>query len=192
MFLADNILKATTEIQIFLTVVTALLIKSEQLPKELVDIYDWVLFVLFILFVPVTFLITITFKLYKMRQALTETHTMHMKHPKAWRAYNKYTLAVSNDQDNSDLLDWASQMQTQHRREREIKEFDARIEGLAHMSNHDHEVPDDSDEELRGSDAVTDIGGGPTPPTTPKKLAAQAPIRADANSIDDDHDDSGE
>ena len=140
--------------QIFLTIVVALLIKSDQLTKELEVMYDWALFSLFMLFVPVTFLITITFKFYKIKTTLEDTHTKHMKHPNEWYLYNKYRMAVSNDQDNRDLMRWALHVHEAHAREKEIQEHDML---LNHGTTVLHKYVDEADEEF---DRIDKDGSG--------------------------------
>ena len=178
---ADNILKAITEVHIFLTLITALLIKSDQLDEAQIKLYDWALFVLFVLFVPVTFVTTVAWKLTKMRRALTETHSRYMKHPKPWRQYNKYTLAVSNDQENHDLLEWTKQMHTQHRREREIKAWDTKIEGPLTLAYLEHDL--DDEDELDGEAPLTPRNATITPTKAAAPRAFSAAKSTDA--IDD-------
>eukprot|EP01052_Picozoa_sp_SAG31_P008867 SAG31_NODE_455_length_15433_cov_4.248728_2_plen_481_part_00 len=124
---ADNILKTTTEMQIFFTVLVALLTKNELMSPDTKEAYDWVLFFLFLLLVPFTFFVTVTWKIINMHFALSERHFDLMKHPDAWRAYRKNKMALCSDIDNKNLLDWTEKMHEQYSQSQKIRQLDTRL-----------------------------------------------------------------
>eukprot|EP01052_Picozoa_sp_SAG31_P014689 SAG31_NODE_921_length_10984_cov_2.779329_8_plen_517_part_00 len=142
---ADNVLKATTEIQIFLTVLVALASKHEMVDGRALETYDWALFASFMLLVPITFAVTVLRKLQDMHRVLTERSSDKMKHPAAWRAYKKYKAAISGDEDNAFLLSWTELVLQEHVEKNKIEKLDT-------MLNHRHHevkfyMPDDTTDE---------------------------------------------
>ena len=134
-FGGDNALKAATELHLLLVAVVAVLIKSEQLSKELEEIYDWVLFMLFVLMVFMSFWATVCLKLWKIRRMRNERHTSHMKHTEAWRAYNRYKLALDSASDATYLLEWIENICLEHRLQQRLNTFNDTVEGRNRKSS---------------------------------------------------------
>ena len=104
---ADNVLRALTELHVFIVITTALVLKNDLVMEVVtVDAYDWVLFISFICCVPGAFILAVIYKTGEMAAAVTKSTSGVGSLPPAElrrRSFQLHVVGLGSDQDKERL-----------------------------------------------------------------------------------------
>ena len=104
---ADNVLRALTELHVFIVITTALVLKNDLVMEVVtVDAYDWVLFISFICCVPGAFILAVIYKTGEMAAAVTKSASGVGSLPPAElrrRSFQLHVVGLGSDQDKERL-----------------------------------------------------------------------------------------
>ena len=104
---ADNVLRALTELHVFIVITTALVLKNDLVMEVVtVDAYDWVLFISFICCVPGAFILAVIYKTGEMAAAVTKAASGVGSLPPAElrrRSFQLHVVGLGSDEDKERL-----------------------------------------------------------------------------------------